>query len=83
MKSKWVGKILSVLLVAIWILVIFAYSAKSAEASTKQSMRFRKLLGKTGKLCGALGASRKEGGTCRRVCGTGVFAAECFHSMGL
>ena len=46
MKSKWVGRIISVLLVVIWMLVIFAYSAKSAETSTKQSMRLGRLLGK-------------------------------------
>ncbi len=46
MKRQWVGKILSVLLVMIWMLVIFAYSSKSAEASTKQSMRLGKALGK-------------------------------------
>ncbi len=44
--KEMVWRIVAVLLAIFWMLVIFAYSAKTAEASTKQSLRLGRALGR-------------------------------------
>ena len=44
--KEMIWRIVAVLLAIFWMLVIFAYSAKTAEASTKQSLRLGRALGR-------------------------------------
>ena len=44
--KELIWRIVAVLLAIFWMMVIFAYSAKTAEASTKQSLRLGRALGR-------------------------------------